>query len=121
MCLEPPVRRAVHSGRCKCREAKFILTRCNILYYFLKAVKIRDIICSVSRLFQKRLIVNDAVALNYIGDTGHLITIHQGKAVVCQFSCNIGAGQIIAIVLPAGQPYRSIDLEQCGRICLCHF
>ena len=121
MCLESPVRGAVHSRGCKCRKSKFILARRNIFHDFFKAVKICNIVCRISCLLQKRFVVNNTVILNYISNSCHFVSVHQSEAVVCQLPGNIRSGQIIAIILPACQPYRAVYLEQCGSIGLCHF
>ena len=120
MGLESPVRRSVHACGCKSGEAEVVLAGCNVFYDRLEAVKICDVIRRVACFFQKRLVVNDPVVLNHVGDARHLVPIHQGEAVVCQFSRNIRTGQVVTVILPACQSDRSVHLEQRRGVCLCH-
>ena len=120
MGLESPVRRAVHTCGCKCAESKLVLSCSDIFYDFLKAVEICDVFCCVSCFFQQRLVVDNTIVLNNVGDTSHLVAVHQCEAVVRQLSCDVGTRQVIAVILPACKSNRSVYLEQRRRVCLCH-
>src|SRR5699024_9201327 len=93
--LKSPVRRAVHTCGCKCAESKLVLSCSDIFYDFLKAVEICDVFCCVSCFFQQRLVVDNTIVLNNVGDTSHLVAVHQCEAVVRQLSCDVGTRQVI--------------------------
>ena len=120
MGLEAPVGGAVHAGGGERGEAQLVLAGGDVLGHLLQIVKALDIVGGVAGLLQQGLVVDDAVGLNDVADARHLVPVHQGELVAGQLAGHGGAGQVIAVVLPAGQAHGTVDLEQGGGVGLGH-
>ena len=120
MGLVAPVRGAVHTGGGEGREAQLVLAGGDVLGHLLQVVEALDVVNGVAGLLQQGLIGDQAVALDNVTDAQHLVAVFQGVGVAGQIACDLGAGQVVAVVLPVGQADRSVDLEQGGRIALGH-
>ena len=70
-------------------ESQLIFSCRDILDYLPETFKICDIFRRITCLFQKRLVIDDAVVLDDICNTCHLVSIHQSKTVVGKFPCDV--------------------------------
>ena len=120
MGLVAPVRGAVHTGGGEGREAQLVLAGGDVLGHLLQVVEALDVVNAVAGLFQQGLIGDQAVAFDNVADAQHLVAVFQGVGVAGQITGDLGAGQVVAVVLPVGQADRAVDLEQGGRIALGH-
>ena len=121
MGLEAPVRGRIHTGGGECCKAKFVLAGGDVLGNLLQVCEALDIIGGVTGLFQQGLVGDQAVALDNVADGHGGVAIFQGVRIAGQVAQDLGAGQVIAVILPVGQADRAVDLEQGGRIALGHF
>ena len=121
MGLEAPVRGRIHTGGGECCKAKFVLAGGDVLGNLLQVCEALDIIGGVTGLFQQGLVGDQAVALDNVADGHGGVAIFQGVRIAGQVAQDLGAGQVIAVILPVGQADRAVDLEQGGCIALGHF
>ena len=121
MSLESPVGGSVHAGRSKCAlDAQLVLAGLDIIRDLLQIVKALDVVQLVACLFQKADVGDDAIGLDDIGDAVDRIPVLELESIGGQVADNIGAGQVIAVILPVGQADRAVDLEHGRRIRLGH-
>ena len=120
MSFEAPVGGTVHTGGGEGRETQLVLAGGDVLGHLLQVGEVLDVIGRVAGLLQKGLVVDDAVSLQHITDAGHLVPVHQGEIIAGQLPGHLGAGKVIAVVLPGRQAHRAVHLEQSGGIGLSH-
>ena len=120
MGLEAPVRRTIHAGGGECSEAKLVLAGGDVLGNLLQVGKALDVVHAVTSLFQQGLVGDQTVAFDNVADAQGGVAVLQGVGIAGQLTGDLGAGQVVAVVFPAGQADRAVDLEQSGRIALGH-
>jgi hypothetical protein len=115
MSLESPVGGSVHAGRSKCAlDAQLVLAGLDIIRDLLQIVKALDVVQLVACLFQKADVGDDAIGLDDIGDAVDRIPVLELESIGGQVADNIGAGQVIAVILPVGQADRAVDWNMVG-------
>ena len=71
-------------------------------------------------LVQQRLVVDQAVGLDYVCHAGNLVAVLQGEGIAGKLLVQLSVGQIIAVVLPGSQANGAVHLEQGGCVGLGH-
>ena len=79
-----------------------------------------DVLNSVTGLSQQSLVGDDAVGLDHVSNAVNSVAVLQSEAVVGQVAVDVGAGQIVAVILPVSQTHGAVDLEQSGSLGLAH-
>ena len=120
MGLVSPVGGAVHTCGGKCRKAKLRGACRDILGYLLQIREGLDIVDGVACLLQQCLIYNQSVGLNYVCNAVYSVVFLQRVVIAGQLSVDIGACQVVAVILPVCQTYRSVYLEQGRSAALAH-
>ena len=121
MGLEAPVGRTVHAGGGECTiDAQLSLAGLDVVGDLLQVIEALDVVLSVAGGGQQLLVVDDAVGLNDVSDTGNGVAVLQCEGVAGQLAVDIAAGQVKAVVLPVCQTHRAVDLEQGRSLALLH-
>ena len=121
MGLETPVRRTIHtSGGKGTVHAQLSLASLDVVSHLLQIVKALDVVLGIASGGQQLLVVDDAVGLDNVGDSGNGVAILQCEGIAGQLTVQLAAGQVVAVILPVGQTHRAVDLEQGGSLALLH-
>ena len=62
------------------------------------------------------VVVDDAVALDHVGDAVHGVALGHGQRLIGKHVVKLGVGKVEAVVLPALQTHRAVDLEDGGGV-----
>ena len=115
MGLEAPVGRTVHAGGGESTiDAQLSLAGLDVVGDLLQVIEALDVVLGVAGGGQQLLVVDDAVGLDDVSDTGNGVAVLQCEGVAGQLAVDIAAGQVKAVVLPVCQTHRAVDLEQVG-------
>ena len=121
MGLEAPVGRTVHAGGGESTiDAQLSLAGLDVVGDLLQVIEALDVVLSVAGGGQQFLVVDDAVGLDDVSDTGNGVAVLQCEGVAGQLAVDIAAGQVKAVVLPVCQTHRAVDLEQGRSLALLH-
>ena len=121
MGLEAPVGRTVHAGGGESTiDAQLSLAGLDVVGDLLQVIEALDVVLSVAGGGQQFLVVDDAVGLDDVSDTGNGVAVLQCEGVAGQLAVDIAAGQVKAVVLPVCQTHRAVDLEQGRSFALLH-
>ena len=121
MGLEAPVGRTVHAGGGESTiDAQLSLAGLDVVGDLLQVIEALDVVLSVAGGGQQFLVVDDAVGLDDVSDTGNGVAVLQCEGVAGQLAVDIAAGQVEAVVLPVCQTHRAVDLEQGRSLALLH-
>src|SRR5699024_5692567 len=97
-------------------DAQLVLAGLDVIGDLLQGLEVGDVLGGVAGLFQQRLVVDDAVGLNDVGNGGNAVAVLQCEGVAGQVGVQFGAGQVVAVILPVGQTDGAVDLEQGGSV-----
>ena len=121
MGLEAPVGRTVHAGGGESTiNAQLSLAGLNVVGDLLQVIEALDVVLGVAGGGQQLLIVDDAVGLDDVSDTGNGVAVLQCKGVAGQLTVQLAVGEVQAVVLPVCQTHRAVDLEQGRSFALLH-
>ena len=121
MGLEAPVGRTVHAGGGESTiNAQLSLAGLNVVGDLLQVIEALDVVLSVAGGGQQLLVVDDAVGLDDVSDTGNGVAVLQCEGVAGQLTVQLAVGQVEAVVLPVCQTHRAVDLEQGRSFALLH-
>ena len=62
------------------------------------------------------VVVDDAIALDHVGDAVHGVALGHGQRLIGKHVVKLGVGKVEAVVLPALQAHRAVDLEDGGGV-----
>ncbi len=86
----------------------------------LQVIKALDVVLGVTGGAQQLFVVDDAVSLDDVCDTGNGVAVFQGKGVTGQLAVELAVGQVQAVIFPVCQTHRAVDLEQGRSLALLH-
>ena len=115
MGLEAPVRRTIHtSGGKGTVHAQLSLASLDVVSDLLQIVKALDVVLGIASGGQQFLVVDDAVGLDNVGDSGNGVAILQCEGIAGQLTVQLAAGQVVAVILPVGQTTGPLTWNRVG-------
>ena len=104
-------------------DAELVLLGGHVLDDLLELLEAADLIHRLGLravegeiLLHDRVVVDDAVALDHVGDADDLVAVGDGQALVGQVLVELGAREVGAVVLPVGVALGAVDLEEDGGV-----